>query len=203
VARSEALVRSAQDLERENAADRSKVTALRSQIAGLETQAASRSDAARRMQQEVADLRQHAGLTALRGPGVGVDLADGQAGPDLAGRTAYRVNFEDIQDVVNVLFSAGAEGVAVNGRRITPASSFAGSGSAVVIDQGPPLSSPYHLLAVGNRTLMEQVLADPATLGDLRNRAHQYGLRIAYAGSPDLTLPAADALITPRYASPT
>jgi uncharacterized protein YlxW (UPF0749 family) len=37
------------------------------------------------------------------------------------------VNFQDVQDVVNLLFSQGAEGVSANGRRITPVTAYSGS----------------------------------------------------------------------------
>ena len=42
----------------------------------------SRSAATQALQNQVADLRAHAGLTALHGPGVEVDLANGVPGPD-------------------------------------------------------------------------------------------------------------------------
>lgn len=202
LARNEALVRSVQDLERSNQDERARVAALRGEVAGLETDEARRSDDARRLAQQVNDLRAHAGLTALHGPGVSVGVANGRPGPDLQGRTAYLVSFEDIQDVVNVLFAGGAEAVAVNGRRVTPGTAFAGSGDAVVVDQSGPLASPFRVVAVGDRGRMEQVLADPAALGNLRDRSRRYGLELTVAGSPDLSVPASDSSLEPRFAEP-
>lgn len=200
VARNAALVRSVQDLERANASDRARVASLRAQVDALEADAAQRSNATQALAQQVQDLRAHAGLTTLRGPGVTVMLANGQPGPDFQGRSAYLVNFEDVQDVVNTLFEGGAEGVAVNGHRVTPASAFGGSGSSVVIDQSEPLGSPFQITAVGNRGGMEQLLAQPAVLGDLRDRARRYGLELAVTGAPDLRLPASDSTLMPHYA---
>lgn len=200
VARNAALIRSVQDLEKINADDRKRVASLRSQIGDLESAAARRSDANQHLAMDVQDLRAHAGLTVLRGPGVTVVIADGRPGPDFQGRTAYLVNFEDVQDVVNGLFAGGAEGVAVNGQRVTPASAFGGSGNAVVIDQSEPLVSPFKVVAVGNRSQMEQLLAQPSVLGDLRRRTQRYGMQLAVTGSPDLSLPPADSSLSPRYA---
>jgi uncharacterized protein YlxW (UPF0749 family) len=200
VARSEALVRTVQDLEKTNTQQRGQIARLQSEINDLEARAAQRSDAARRLQDEVAGLRAHAGATTLRGPGVTVDIANGRPGNDEPGKTGYVINFEDIQDVVNLLFGGGAEGVAVNGHRITPLSSFTGSGSTVLIDQGNPMSSPFHVAAVGNRNQIEQLLAEPASLGDLRNRQRRFGVAIGYQGSSDLTLPAFDSALETRYA---
>jgi uncharacterized protein YlxW (UPF0749 family) len=200
VARNAALIRSVQDLEKSNAAARAQVASLRGQVNDLESAAARRSDSAKSLEQQVRDLRSHAGLTVMRGPGVTVTVANGQPGPDLTGRTAYLVNFQDIQDVVNTLYGGGAEGVAVNGQRVTPGTAFGGSGSAVVIDQGEPLSSPFKVTAVGDRGQMEQLLSQPSVLGDLRERARRYNLQLAVTGAPDLSLPASDASQLPRYA---
>lgn len=200
VARNQALIRTVGDLEKQNADYRTQIGALRGANDALEAEAARRSDATQRLRGEVDDLRLRAGLTQLHGPGVSVDLVSGRPGavPDL--QSAWLVNFQDIQDVVQVLYEGGAEGVAVNGRRITPASSFAGSGMAVVIDQGPPITSPFHVVAIGDRNQMEQVLNDPSRLGDLRNRQRQYGLQLSWSGSPDLTLPAYDLAVQVSYA---
>ena len=202
VARDQALVRTVTDLEKTNAASRLKVAGLRTEVSDLESAATRRSDADRQLAQEVQDLRAHAGLTPVHGPGVAVDLANGVPGPGIEGRTAYLINFEDIQDVVNLLFAGGAEAVAVNGHRITPASAFGGSGGAVVVDQSEPLGSPFRIAAVGNRNGMEQALAAPAALGGLRNRVRSYGVRLAITGSADLSLPASDASVEPTYARP-
>jgi uncharacterized protein YlxW (UPF0749 family) len=200
VARNQALVRTVLDLEKQNAQYRSEIGGARSQLASLEADAARRSEATRRLEQEVVGLREQGGLTALHGPGVAISLASGRPGAAPQAQSAWLVNFQDIEDVVQVLFAGGAEGVAVNGRRITPATSFAGSGAAVVIDQGPPLAAPYRVAAVGNRGQMEQLLNDPSLLGDLRNRQRLYGLQLAWAGSPDLSLPAYDAAVQVTYA---
>jgi uncharacterized protein YlxW (UPF0749 family) len=199
VARYQALVRSVQELEATNADSRQKIATLRSQIDALEAAAARRSAATRVLQSQVADLRAHAGLTSLHGPGVEVDLADGVPGVDTGGLAGYQVNFKDVQDLVNLLFAQGAEGIAVNGRRITPLSAFSGSGGQVIIDQGPPVRAPIKVLAVGDRTRMEAKLTDPAVLPDIRAREVQFQLQISFKGGPDLGLPAYDSSLDTRH----
>ncbi len=200
VARNQALVRTVLDLEKQNGEYRKEISTVRGQLDSLEADAARRSESTQRLEQEATGLREQGGLTALRGPGVAVSLASGRPGAVPQAQSAWLVNFQDIEDVVQVLFEGGAEGVAVNGRRITPATSFAGSGTALVIDQGPPLSPPYRVAAVGNRSQMEQLLNDPSSLGDLRNRQRLYGLQLSWTGSPELSLPAYDAAIQVTYA---
>ena len=193
VARNQALIRSVQDLEHRNDSDRQQIGSLRAQISDLEAQAAGRSDTTRQLQNVVGDLRAHAGLTAIHGPGVRVTLSNGPAANDPTGQARYLVTFQDVQDLVNLLFGAGAEGVSVSGRRITPLSSFSGSEGEVVIDQGPPLFSPIEVDAVGDRNRMEAALEDPTMLPSLRVRQIQFGLGLRVTGAPDIPLPAYDA----------
>jgi uncharacterized protein YlxW (UPF0749 family) len=199
VARYQALVRSVQELEAGNADSRQKIAALRSQIDALEAAAAQRSAATQALQNQVANLRAHAGLTTLRGPGVEIDLANGVPGPDASGLAGYLVNSKDVQDLVNLLFAKGAEGIAVNGRRITPLSAFSGSGGQVIIDQGPPVTAPIKVLAVGDRNRMEAALTDPSVLPDIRAREVQFQLQISFSGGPDLALPAYDSSLDTRH----
>ena len=203
VARYQALVRSVQDLESANASSRNEIAALRAQIDGLETEAAGRSAATQALRDQVFDLRAHAGLTALHGPGVEVRLANGAPGPDTSGQARYLVNFQDVQDVVNLLFAQGAEAIAVNGRRITPLTAFSGSAGQVVIDQGPPLSSPIKVSAIGDRNRMVSALDDPSALPDIRARQVQFQMHLTFLGIADLTLPAYDSSLRIPNVSPT
>jgi uncharacterized protein YlxW (UPF0749 family) len=199
VARYQALVSSVRELEATNADSRQRIAALRAQIDALEAAAAARSAATQALQNEVADLRAHAGLTPLHGPGVEVDLADGVPGQISGGEAGYLVGFKDVQDLVNLLFAHGAEGISVNGRRITPLSAFSGSGGQVIIDQGPPVIAPIRLLAVGNRSRMEAALGDASALPDIRAREVQYQLQISFIGGPNLALPAYDSSLDTRH----
>ncbi len=201
VARYQALVRSVQDLEATNGDFRRQIAAIRAQINALETEAAGRSAATQALQNRVADLRAHAGLTAMHGPGVQIKLVNGVPGPDTGGQAGYLVNFQDVQDVVNLLFAQGAEGIAVNGRRITPLTAYSGSAGQVVIDQGPPLSSPITVTAVGDRNRMLAALDDSAALPDIRARQVQFQLRLTFFGSPDLPLPAYDSSLQITHVS--
>src|SRR5262245_34058307 len=127
VARYQALVRSVQEQEAANADSRRQIAELRAAIDALESAAAARSDTTQALRNQVADLRTHAGLVAMHGPGVEVVLRNGVAGPGPAGQTAYLVDFQDVQDVVGLLYNKGAEGIAVNGRRLAPLSAFGGA----------------------------------------------------------------------------
>src|SRR6266550_1353225 len=202
VARYQALVRSVQELEATNADSRRQIAALRGQIDSLESEAAARSAETQALRNQVSDLRAHAGVVAMDGPGVEVDLRNGFPGPDTGGQAAYLINFQDVQDVVNLLFAQGAEGVAVNDRRITPLTAFSGSAGEIVIDQGPPQSSPLKIIAVGDRNRMVAALDDPSELPGIRARQIQFQLHVTFQGSPNLSLPPYDSSLQITHVSP-
>lgn len=201
VARNQALIATVQSLERQNAGYRDRIAADRTEIARLEAAAAGRSAGSQALAAQVADLRAHAGLTRLHGPGEVVTLGNGKPNPSAVADTSYLVNFEDVQDVINVLYQGGAEGVAVNGRRISPASRVAGEGVAVVIDQGPPLQAPFSVSAIGNRGEMETLLAAASSLGDLKARQRDFSLQLAWQGAGDISLPPYDSTLDVTYAN--
>ena len=193
LARYQALVRSVQDLEATNADQRRQIAELRNQIDSLESDAAGRSATTQSLRNQVADLRAHAGLVAVHGPGVEIVLRNGSPGPGSGGQTGYLVNFQDVQDVVNLLFTQGAEAIAVNGRRITPLTAFSGSEGQIVIDQGPPLTSPIKIDAIGDRNRMASALNDDSALPGLRARQVQFQLHLTFEGLADISLPAYDS----------
>ena len=202
VARYQALVRSVQELEATNADSRRQIAQLRAAIDALESAAAAQSSTTQSLRNQVADLRTHAGLVAMHGPGVEIVLRNGVAGPGPGGQAGYLVNFQDVEDVVNLLYGKGAEGIAVNGRRLTPLSAFGGSEGQIVIDQGPPLSSPITVVAIGDRNRMSDALADPSELHDIRAREVQFQLQLTFTGRPDVHLPANDSSLQVPHVSP-
>src|SRR3989440_1157511 len=202
LARYQALVRNVQELEATNADDRRQIASLRVQIDGLESEAAARSAATHALKSQLSDLRAHAGLVAMHGPGLEVRLRNGVPGLDTGGKAGYLINFQDVQDVVNLLFAEGAEGIAVNGRRITPLTAFSGSEGQIVIDQGTPFASPVRVAAIGDRNRMQEALGDPAALPDVRARQIQFQLHLTFEGSPNISLPAYDSSLQIPHVSP-
>ena len=75
------------------------------------------------------------GLTALQGPGVVIEIRDSTR-PLGRGEDPNNVlvHYTDLQSVVNELWAAGAEAVAVNGERFTVASSIRCVGTTVLVN---------------------------------------------------------------------
>ena len=125
------------------------VRELRSRVAGAQ-QAASRVTASGTARaDELARLGEQAGVTAVRGKGVEVRLSDSTRRikpEDDAG--AYRIHDRDLQLIVNALWAAGAEAVAVNDVRLVATSPIRAAGDTIVVSFRP-LSPPYVVRAIG------------------------------------------------------
>jgi uncharacterized protein YlxW (UPF0749 family) len=152
----------------------------------------------------VRELEAAAGLAAVTGPGVVVRLTDAPAPIDPnTGRPSTaqvsRVLDVDLQSVVNALWAAGAEAIAVNDQRLTATSTIRAAGDAVLVDYRPVLS-PYEVAAIGPDAL-ERTFNHTAAAAGMADLASQYGLGFTTRTASPLTLPAAPSSNL-RYAQP-
>ena len=178
---------------------RESVTAAREDALSLTT---SGSELAARL----TDLEVVTGAGAVRGPGLVIHLedadsatTDGSADPRAGEKaTEGRVTDRDLQTIVNEVWAAGAEAVAVNGQRLTSLSAIRSAGQAILVDFRP-LSPPYDVVAVGDSKTMRSRLVDGfggSYLQVLRN----YGIVYTVKTRDGVRLPAAAGLPV-RYAT--
>ncbi|HVE97586.1 MAG TPA: DUF881 domain-containing protein [Mycobacteriales bacterium] len=179
------------DLQRAEAALREAAATARAQR--LRTTAAGRDLAER-----LAGLELAVGSVAVRGPGVEVELRDApedERGEDLAGEGTVRDR--DIQEVVNALWAAGAEAIAVNGQRLSSLTAIREAGEAVLVDYRP-VTPPYRIHAVGDPDRIEPEFTDSSTAAAFRTLAELYGIGFDVRRRESLSLPAAGPRL--RYA---
>lgn len=139
--------RSSLELQRNYLELQREVGNLRAQLAEYEKAASNESSKAELLSQSLENYKRAAGLTALTGPGIIVTLVDSKR-EDIFDDQRI-IHDRDILSVVNELFAAGAEAVAVNGQRIVPTSSIRCIGPVVFVnrvEQAPP----YEILALGD-----------------------------------------------------
>jgi uncharacterized protein YlxW (UPF0749 family) len=99
-----------------------------------------------------AELALETGFVAVSGPGLRVTVDDQPQGePD------GRVRATDLRLLVNGLWEAGAEAIAVNGRRLTSLSAIVNSDIAIQVNKGP-LSPPYVVQAIGGPDLQADLV---------------------------------------------
>lgn len=90
------------------------------------------------------------GGAAVEGPGVVVTMDDSPSSRAPSGDpNDLVVHEQDIQTVVNALWSAGAEAIAVNGERLSSISAVRCAGNTLLL-HGTLHSPPYEIVAVGD-----------------------------------------------------
>lgn len=136
-----------------------------------------------------------AGTVAASGPGVLVVVDDA---PNAA-EARNRVLDSDLQKLINGLWEAGGEAIAINGQRLTNLSSIRQAGAAINVNF-VGLSAPYQVEVIGDPDTLPSRFAETtsgATWFDLQQRV---GLRFSMSVRSSLELPAAER--TPlRYAT--
>lgn len=184
--------RSTSALRRQVAGLRAEVEQVRGERVGGEAQAAER-------EAQLGDLGLVAGLVAMAGPGVRVTLDDSELERAPTGNVNdLVVHSQDVQAVVNALWKAGAEAVAINGQRLVATSAVLCVGNTLLLN-GTVHSPPYVVTAVGaGRDRFE---AD-ALVRRLHDDAATFGLRFSVAREDRAEVPAYRGATTPSYARP-
>lgn len=173
---------------------RKEVDDLTAGLAGSDTPVATA-----RAQAEA--LRQAAGLTALKGPGVTVRLNDAPTAPngnrpEGATNDDLVVHQQDVQSVVNALWAGGAEAMTIMDVRIISTSAVRCVGNTILL-QGQVYSPPFVIRAIGNPDRLRAALDAEPGVQAFQDAVRDYGLGYqvvteaeivapAYTGSTDL-----------------
>jgi len=178
-------------IERSLSRTRDAVARDRSAALGL-------SAAGGRLAQRLQSLESATGAGPVSGPGLSLVLTDAPATEGTPREeTDGRVSDRDLQTVVNELWAAGAEAVAVNGQRLTALSAIRSAGEAVLVDYRP-LNPPYEVRAVGPPDL--QATFFDGFGGSYLQVLRDYGIDYAVSDEDEVVLPASAGL-TLRYAT--
>jgi uncharacterized protein YlxW (UPF0749 family) len=196
------LVTTAIGLQTQQDALKAQILDLRTQISNLETRGQGSVAAATDLGQRLQDARLAAGLIALAGPGLVLQLRDsGQTILPGDNPNDYLVSAADVRTVVEELWLAGAEGVAVNAERITTGTAILDIGGTVLVNSAY-LAPPYQVAAIGPPDLFDRLSAAVGFRDFVRTRAQAFGIQIDFAEPSEVDLPAYAGTINLRYAQP-
>jgi len=105
-----------------------------------------------------------AGVVAVQGPGLTVQLSDAPAGGGNALNAApddLLVHQQDVQAVVDALWAGGAEAMSIQDQRVTATTAVRCVGNVLQL-QGHTYSPPYVIKAIGDqRSLSQALFASP------------------------------------------
>ena len=126
------------------------------------------------------ELAPDAGLQAMRGPGLVVTLNDAQRDaegrfPGDAAADDLVVHQQDIDAVLNALWSAGAEAIQMQDQRIIATSAPLCVGNTLLLN-GRTYSPPYVITAIGDASAMQAALAASPMVGLYKRYVLRFGL---------------------------
>ncbi len=182
------LIETVLELQRQQEVLKGRVLELRAQI--QTTSQATRGSAAqvRDLNDGLSRARNAAGLVALTGTGLVLQLEDA-ADAGAEAEDGARVTAADIRTVVDEIWLAGAEAMAVNGERLATTSAIVDIGGSVLVNQAY-LAPPYQVSAIGPADLYERLNASPGYADFLAVRLAGAGIRASYGEFEDVQVPA-------------
>lgn len=166
----------------------------------LEKLGLGEKEAGEALARELAKIKRFAGLSPVSGPGVEV-VVQGQPGHGGSGtiQDSKGVFDEHLLKMLNVLFSAGSEAVAINGQRITAISEVRLAGSHINVN-GTPLEPPYQILAIGNASDLKNRLELRGGL--IEYLLSEYGISVETREKDEVVIPAFEGELCFEYAEP-
>lgn len=144
-----------------------------------------------------------AAATELVGPGLRVRLWDAPAPPGSSPFDANDliVHQQDLEAVINALWAGGADGVSVQGERLTTTSGIRCVGNVLLI-HGRQYSPPYVIEAIGDPNQLHAALAQSKAITTYLDYVEIAGLGWELTELRELTLSAYAGTDTLLYAQP-
>jgi uncharacterized protein YlxW (UPF0749 family) len=188
-----------QSQSRRNAELTRQLTSVRKDVDGLAARGTEQSE----LSPDVSRESRRVGLTAVTGPGVTVILDDAPASvaangiePDL-----LVVHQQDIQAVVNALWSGGAEAMTIQEQRVISTTAVKCVGNTVVL-HGIPYAPPYRIRAIGDPLRLHAALAGSEPIQIYQQYVVAYGLVFREKSEDSLELPAHEGSLDLTHALP-
>jgi uncharacterized protein YlxW (UPF0749 family) len=196
------LLETATELQAQQDVLKARILELRTAIQGVEGQGPGSADLVAALNDDLEEARIAAGLIALIGTGVVLQIDNSQA-PVAPGASEadYIAGSRDIRSVVEELWLAGAEAIAVNDERVTPTTAIIDVGPSVLVNSAY-LAPPYQITAIGPDDLYDVLVTSPGFVDFVRARAEAFGIQLSFAEPESVDMPAFAGTVTLRYSRP-
>ena len=196
------LVETASELQADQEALKTSILDLRARIQAAEGAGEGSAALVSGLNDQLQAARVAAGLIPLTGSGIVLQLEDSLEPADPEGNMSdLLVGARDLRTIVEELWAAGAEAIAVNGERMTPTTAVIDIGPSILINSAY-LAGPFQVAAIGPDDLYARLSASPGFVDFIRARAEAWGLRVSIAEPESVDMPAFVGTVTLRYARP-
>jgi uncharacterized protein YlxW (UPF0749 family) len=178
---------------------------LQRQVQRLTKQAASRDGAVAAAAASGDAGALSAALVPLTGPGVVITLNDAPTRADGSLPVNARpddlvIHQSDVQAVVNAVWAAAADGVAVMDQRLIATSAVRCVGNTLLL-QGRTYSPPFVITAIADPAAVRAQLAASPQVAVLQEAVDAFGLTFDVRARSQVTLPAYDGPLDLQYAT--
>jgi uncharacterized protein YlxW (UPF0749 family) len=196
------LIETVLSLQRDQDALKARILELNEQIRELQRRGEGSAALVAELNRQIEAARIAAGVVAVEGPGLVLQLTDA-AGPLPPGANPADalVHSDDIRTLVEELWLAGAEAIAVNGERVTVSTAILDIGGSVLVNSAY-LAPPYQIAVVGPPGLYDRLTASAGFVDFVVNRVDAFGLGLSFAEPERVVVPAYAGTVTLRYARP-
>ena len=148
---------------------------------------------------EIQQLRMNAGVLPVSGPGVVVSLDDSKkATKPGENPNLYLIHDDDLLKVINELWAAGAEAIAINEQRLIASSEIRCAGPTVSVNNSR-FSPPYVIRAIGDPKSLEASLK---MRGGVIETLKFWGIQISVSPEEKVLVPAFKGTFRFEYAKP-
>jgi len=193
------LVATVLDLQKQQDQLKQQVLDARAAIQQLEAAGEGGAAVTKQLNDQLQNAQIAAGLVAMTGPGLVIQLSDSTLTvPADGNQQDYLVSGSDVLTVVDQLWAAGAEGMAINGERVVVSTAVVDIGGSVVVN-GAYVAAPYQITAIGPGTLFDTLTHQPGFADFVRARSEAFGIGVSYATPDSVDLPAYAGSMNLRY----
>lgn len=194
------LVDVVRDLEMQRVDLQDRLAQLRGRMDEFDRAAAVDAGVSDTFTRDLAMVRESAGLTPIKGPGLEIILGDGTDVPAGSDPNDYLIHDTDISACVNALFVGGASAVSVNGERVVASTPIRCAGTTILVNS-VRLGAPYTIRATGDARLLKDALeSDHSSALLLGPYQAQFGLRVSVSAKDSVDIEAFKGSMRPAYA---
>lgn len=187
----EHLIASVSSEERHHDQLQTRIENLRAEIDQERTVVLAGDQHARATQATLERLRPVTGDVPVVGPGIVIVVDDAPVNRD---DKLNRVLDRDLQILVNSLWKAGAEAVAINGYRLSALTAIRSAGDAITVDYRS-LTRPYRIEAIGDPRSLSAQLSNTAGGQLWQGLQENYGMRFDVNSVEEVRLRADSGLL--------
>lgn len=156
----------------------------------IRTRAASEDEEDAKIEKELKENNVFLGLSEIKGEGIIIELDDNRnVQGDELNAAQYLVHEQDLLQVINELFNAGAEAISINDNRIVNTTAILCDGNIIRVN-GKIITVPITIKAICSKAILNTLIRPQGYLQIMANE----GVKVTPETSNNITIPKFDGV---------